>query len=156
MQTVATQTTLIDACTQTNLTGDNLYSCCNKGTDTEDLPELKMNASKQESPMDMLQGFLPKFAQCLLELLSLNLSNESPASRKKLIHSCFRNNLLSEKKLAVATEISGNIHPGIIIDIDLLTPGVLSDNSSESSSPHGLQILQQGTSGQRNKKIAKV
>ena len=65
LQTVATQTTSIDACTQTYLTGDNLYSCCNKGTDTEDLPEFKINASKQESPMDMLQDFLPKFAQCL-------------------------------------------------------------------------------------------
>ena len=57
LQTVATQTTSIDACTQTYLTGDNLYSFCNKGTDTEDLPELKINASKQESNMDMLQGF---------------------------------------------------------------------------------------------------
>ena len=60
------------------------------------------------------------------------------------------------KKLPVATEISGNIHPEIIIDKDPLTPGVLSDDSSESASPHGLQILQQGSSGQRNKKIAKV
>ena len=57
LQTVATQTTSIDACTQTYLTGDNLYSCCKKGTDTEDLPELKINASKQESPIDILQGF---------------------------------------------------------------------------------------------------
>ena len=62
LQTVATQTTSIDACTQTYLTGDNLCSCCNKGTDTEDLPELKINASKQESHLDMLQVFLPKFA----------------------------------------------------------------------------------------------
>ena len=55
--------------------------------------------------------------------------------------------------MPVATEISGNIHPEIIIDIDPLTPGVLSDDSSKSASPHGLQILQQGTSGQRNKKM---
>ena len=106
--------------------------------------------------MDMLQGFLPKFAQCLLKLFFLNLSNESPANRKKFIHSCFRNNLFPEKKLLVATEISGDIHPEIIIDLDPLTPGVLSDDSSESISPYGLQILQQGTSGQCNKKIAKV
>ena len=44
----------------------------------------------------------------------------------------------------------------LIIDVDPLTPGVLSNDSSESASPHGFQILQQGTSGQHNKKIAKV
>ena len=58
--------------------------------------------------------------------------------------------------MLVATEISGDIYPEIIIDVDPLTPGVLSNDSSESSSPHALQILQQGTSGQHNKKIAKV
>ena len=57
--------------------------------------------------------------------------------------------------MPVATEISGDIYPEMIIDGDHLTPGVLSDDSSESASPHRLQILQQGTSGQRNKKIAK-
>ena len=68
----------------------------------------------------------------------------------------FQKQFISRKRLPVATEISGNIHPEIIIDIDPLTPGVLSDDCSESASPHGLQILQQGTCGQRNKKITKV
>ena len=44
----------------------------------------------------------------------------------------------------------------MIIDGDPLTPGVLSDDSSESAFPHRLQILEQGTSGQQNKKIAHV
>ena len=58
--------------------------------------------------------------------------------------------------MPVATEISGDIHLEIIIDVDPLTSGVLSDDTSESASPHGLQILQEGTSGQHYKKIAKV
>ena len=43
---------------------------------------------------------------------------------------------ISRKKLPVATEISSDIHPEMIIDIDPLTPGVLSDDSFESASPH--------------------
>ena len=68
----------------------------------------------------------------------------------------FQKQFISRKKLPVATEIIGDIHSEIIIEVDPLTPGVLSDDSSESASPHGLQILQRGTSGQRNKKIAKA
>ena len=78
--TVGTQTSSIDACTQTYLTGDNLYNCCNKGTGTDDLPQPRINTSKNVSDVGMLQVFLPKFAQCIIELFSLNLSKESPAN----------------------------------------------------------------------------
>ena len=58
--------------------------------------------------------------------------------------------------MPVSIEITSDIHSEIIIDVDTLTPGVLSDDSSESASTHGLQILQQGIGGRQNKRIAKV
>ena len=79
----------------------------------------------------------------------MNLSKESPANREKLVHSCFRNNLLQEKDPPVVTETISDIHPDIVIERDPLTPGVLSDDSSGSVSVLGLQNFQQAPAGRQ-------